>query len=360
MAAEYIHHGLMFSYYSAKTRAYMSYKRIPFVETLDPANGKKYQETTGKGMIPVVETPTGEILQDTTDIIDRLEADFPSRPVMPDDPMLMLVTRIVEFILDELWIVTSMHSRWNDPVSKTFVMSEMSRVIGGSNGLKGEEAKKIGDAVAGQMQSYLPMLGVADPGRHAQIEALFESASTALNDAVGPHRYAFGKRPSLIDFCLFTAYYAHQYRDAGKAQMFLKTKTPDLAYYLDALHAGHCAPDQGELELDDTFVEYLRVIGPIGAGFAQALMKRTEDLAASSEPGPFEKSLGLVEFDLNGEYSRGASTFNAWKLQRAMDCYEAAKTPEADALLEDIGWFELLNSKPGYRLKRDAYKVNLA
>ena len=44
-----------------------------------------------------------------------LKAGHPERPAFPQDPVLMLVTRIVEFFIDELWVVTGMQTRWNDP-----------------------------------------------------------------------------------------------------------------------------------------------------------------------------------------------------------------------------------------------------
>jgi len=188
----------MFSYYSAKTRAYLSYKRIPFVELYDGNDMRgRIREETNEVMIPVVETPEGEILQDTTVIIDTLEPRHPERPVFPNDPVMLLLTRIVEFTIDELWISTAMNTRWNDPVSKQFVISEFGRRIGGSMGLSGKDAMAIGERVAGQMQSYLPNLGVGDVAQRATATSFFESASIALNEVVGPTRFALGPRPSL-------------------------------------------------------------------------------------------------------------------------------------------------------------------
>ncbi|MBD3647362.1 MAG: glutathione S-transferase N-terminal domain-containing protein [Pseudomonadales bacterium] len=144
-----IHHGVMFSYYSAKTRAYLAYKRIPFVERYSaPDMQTRIREVIHKVMIPVVEMPDGEILQDTTAVIDELESRYSQRPVMPEDPVMMLIARLVEFTIDELWISTAMNTRWNDPESNAFVKNEFSTRIGGSAGMSGEDARRIGEQVA--------------------------------------------------------------------------------------------------------------------------------------------------------------------------------------------------------------------
>jgi len=71
----FTHYGADFSMYSGKTRSYLRYKGIPFEEQL--ATAKVYRKilipNTGVAMIPVLETPEGEFIQDTTAIIDSLE-----------------------------------------------------------------------------------------------------------------------------------------------------------------------------------------------------------------------------------------------------------------------------------------------
>ena len=129
-----IHHGVMFSHCSAKTRAYLSFKRIPFVVRDDGRDiAKRLNPIVHKRIIPMVETPQGEILQDTTVTIDTLEQRFASRPVVPTTTVLFMVSRIVEFILDEFWIATAMNSRRNDPDSKQLVIREYGHRICGSS-----------------------------------------------------------------------------------------------------------------------------------------------------------------------------------------------------------------------------------
>lgn len=371
MNTTFIHHGTMFSYYSAKTRAYLSYKKIPFVELYDgKALAGRIKEKTNKIMIPVVETPLGEILQDTTAIIDTLEARFPERPVMPQDPVMLLITRIVEFFVDELWITTAMNSRWNDPVSKAFAISEFGRCFGAGRGLNDDKLRAIGERMAGQMQAYLPRLGIAQEQGQRAASELFQQASIALNQVLGAKRFALGDRPSLIDFCLYEAYYAHQYRDLGSAGFFLKSKTPGLCYFIDNLHAAQCLSAQGELKIPPPLLNYLSVIGPISAEFASGTIRSVNkaaagdaDLSLAGESLSGDVELDFVSMTFDGHpLLRATSTFAAWKLQRVLDVYTKMNPSDqarATQLAAEFGWSEVLQTTPKYTLAREDYQIKL-
>ena len=77
------------SYFSAKVRPAFRYKRIPHVEIL--ATPDAYRRVivprTGLAMIPVVVTPEDETIQDSSDILDALEARFPDPPLFPPTPL---------------------------------------------------------------------------------------------------------------------------------------------------------------------------------------------------------------------------------------------------------------------------------
>jgi len=181
---------------------------------------------------------------------------------------------------------------------------------------------------------------------------------------VGPTRFAFGPRPTLIDFCLFTGYYAHQYRDPGEAQRFMKEETPALCYFLDNLHAAQCLPDQGELEITDELQDYLRVIGPPSAGFARGIHEGAAELSSDTKPDElFEEPIPDFEFDILGtRFSRTGSTFSAWKLQRVRDVFKSLTDEEqerASNLLAETGWLDILKTDPGFRLDRVDYQTRL-
>ena len=63
----------------------MRYKRL-FMEE-QGADIRMILEHTGMAFIPVVTTPEGEIWQDTSEILDRLEVRHPSPLLMPSSPL---------------------------------------------------------------------------------------------------------------------------------------------------------------------------------------------------------------------------------------------------------------------------------
>ena len=109
----YILHGFDVSYFTAKARAAMRYKQI-FLEE-KRANLRWIIEQTGQAYIPAVSTPEGEVWQDTSDIIDALEARHPSPPLYPKTPVHRIVCALLEVMADEVMLTSAMHTRWGTP-----------------------------------------------------------------------------------------------------------------------------------------------------------------------------------------------------------------------------------------------------
>ena len=352
-------HGPLCSYYTAKTRAYLSYKHIPFVETHDiAAYRNRVVPALGFTVFPVLEISEGEFLQDTTVIIDELEGRNPSRPAFPEDPVLMLVTRIVEFFIDELWVVTAMHTRWNDPRARRFAFEEFNQYFGTGNE---KEHWSNGDIVAEQMQNHIPGLGIDSASGQQVMQRLFEEATQLLNQAVGPRQFAFGPRPGLVDCCLYTGYFAHQYRDDGSAQRYLKSQAPALSYFIDKMHAAYSTPATGYLELTEVFLNYLQYIGPIGASYATSVMALAQPIVEAAEPGEELKQVLWPEIELFGQkYKRNCTIFSAWKAQRVKDAYVGLSDDnkkEATELMTLIGWRDFLLTPSSTRIERVGFSL---
>ena len=81
--SEYELVGVQPSYYSAKVRACLQYKRLPYreigasVETIS----KRVIPETGDHLFPVVFCPDGEVLKDGCDIVTALEERHPARAI---------------------------------------------------------------------------------------------------------------------------------------------------------------------------------------------------------------------------------------------------------------------------------------
>ena len=83
-AAPYRFHAFERSLFSGKLRPALRYKQLWYEER--HANVREIIERTGLGFIPILVTPEDETWQDTSEILDRLEARYPEPPLFPQTP----------------------------------------------------------------------------------------------------------------------------------------------------------------------------------------------------------------------------------------------------------------------------------
>ena len=105
--------GAEVSPYSVKTRSYFRYKGIP-QEWIQRGQGN--QDEFGKyaklPLIPLVVTPEDEGIQDSTPILEKLEARFPEPSIHPDDEATAFLSALVEEFGDEWGNKWMFHYRW--------------------------------------------------------------------------------------------------------------------------------------------------------------------------------------------------------------------------------------------------------
>src|SRR5215467_4578100 len=85
MADVYRIFGAEMSPYSVKVRAYFRYKAIPHQWILRNTESQaEYEKHAKLPIVPLVVTPEGIGIQDSTPIIDRMEKLFPEPSIHPD------------------------------------------------------------------------------------------------------------------------------------------------------------------------------------------------------------------------------------------------------------------------------------
>ena len=111
----YTLYGAEISYYTGKVRAFLQWKDLPFVEV--PATGDVYRQVIlpriGFAVIPVLETPDGATLQDSTDIIETLDRQHGEPSVFPSGGVQRLASALLELYGDEWLLIPAMHYRWH-------------------------------------------------------------------------------------------------------------------------------------------------------------------------------------------------------------------------------------------------------
>ena len=119
----YRHYSWEHSYFSGKTRGYLRFKERAgalgpgfedILATPDLIAGRLLVRSQSN-TIPQLEAPDGTWIQDTSDIIDFVEAAHPSAPVVADpahSPRQALASYLIELLADEWLLVPGFWERW--------------------------------------------------------------------------------------------------------------------------------------------------------------------------------------------------------------------------------------------------------
>lgn len=307
MSDPWIFMGVDRSHFSAKLRPALRYKQIHYVEY--PPDQQRIAQRTGVGFIPVLFSPEDEVLQDTTDIIDVLEARFPEPALIPPGAD-GLLCRLFELYADEFFPTVSMRTRWAYEENE----AEMRRAFAAFTG-----NVEQGSAVADLMSSYLPMLGVTDATIPA-IDAHTDDVLSALDKHLTVHNFVLGERLSLADCTLMGPLYAHLYLDRVTREK-LYNKYVNVCMWIE--RCNRPVPEEmGDWfngDYPDTLQNVLSVIGQDAAPLLVAMDKGYQTWAAEHAVAGQEapRGVGMYHSTLqNTPFTAGIRPYVSWKLQR--------------------------------------------
>ncbi len=120
-------HGMMQSYFTRKMTGYLDYKGIPWVFRRFPGASPEAMAAGFPGGVPVVETPAGEFMWDSTSMIHHLERRFPEPAVLPPDLVQRFVCYVLEDAADEWLYRPAVGSRWYFPENAAVGGFELAR-----------------------------------------------------------------------------------------------------------------------------------------------------------------------------------------------------------------------------------------
>jgi glutathione S-transferase len=323
------HYGWLVSPYTAKTRSYLHFKRIDFVDTHPslPTLYHRIQKAVGRMIMPTVELPDGTWLQDSSDIIDALDARHPEPSVVPPGPTQRLASSLLELYGDEWLPMVALHYRWNTPENAAFALSEFSRE--GLPWLPAFIGRRAVSGVAKRMRGYLPVLGVTSDTRGG-VEAAGRRLIAQLDLHFGEHPYLLGSRPCIGDFAIFGPLWAHLYRDPGSTHLF--ADAPHVRAWFQRLLDP--SSQVGAFVSDD---EVPVTLDPIFATLFEEQVSWLTRLVAAIDHWCAEhpqaervpRALGTDAFCIGGASgSRKLITFVQYKAQRAIVPYQALSDDE--------------------------------
>lgn len=351
------------SLYSGKARGYMRWKNIPFREVLSSRDvyANVILPRVGYPIIPVMITPDDTTIQDTTDIIDYIEANEAGPSVYPEGPCQKLAALIMEVFGDEWLLMAAMHYRWK--YNKEFAWQEFGKIS--RPDLSSEEQFETGKKTATKFMGMLPALGITEKTMPA-IESSYEKFLDAFNTHLGHHEFLLGSRPSIGDYGLLGPLYAHNYRDPASGEMMEKLAPAVVDWCLHTHAPQHAL--EGDFVADDgipvTLIPLLEMFADEHLPILLDTAKHLSAWAADKSSGEFvPRALGMHAFTIDGvEDNRAILPFGLWMLQRVSDhlnSLDGTDKSSAHALLDTIGARALIDMDVP-RLARINFKLALA
>lgn len=375
--------GVALSLYAGKARSYLIKKGLAYRE-LNPANPQfhvRVSPVTKSLVVPVLETPEGVIVQDTTDIIDYLEERFPEPPMNPQTPVQRTVAMLLDAFGSEYMLPLAMHYRWTYRAQQErFLRAEFGRAI--HSGPDREARLNAGLQIMEYFNGFLPALGVS-PETIPVMEASYAELLEALDIHFQAYPYLLGGRPSVGDFGFMASFFAHLGRDPVPATL-MKNIAPNVFRWTERMNLANIAdgefPDCPETYFEnDTIPPTLEAVlklvfadwGPGLAADAARFNSWAESqpslpaghLVSADSSRKVHPSLGAIEYPWRGiTMHRESAPHGLWHFNRAAD-YARGLGGEArtrlDALLARTGGTDMMAIKLSRRMKREDYVLVL-
>jgi glutathione S-transferase len=367
-------YGMPHSLYSGKARSYLIKQHVDFEEMTPghPRYGEKVMPAIQRWIIPVLETPDGEIVQDGTDIIDWFEKHGLARhSAYPESPRQRITSLIFEMFGGEGMVRPAMHYRWNfDETNLDFIEDQFGLFAMPS--APREKRLEIIRKSTGRMRAAAVMFGVV-PETIPVIEEAYEELLDELNAHFAETPYLLGGTPTIGDYGLIASLFAHLGRDPYPAQM-MKRRAPalfrwtermnawgaDMSEFLDypeALLPGDEIPATLKTLLKRVASDYLPEIRAFTA-FTNDWLAENPDLPADTPVGgeKLVRAIGKCTFEWRGKtFDVGVMPYRFYLLQRIQDAFDALGEEDrksVGALLEETGLSEIMTLRSTRRVGR--------
>lgn len=198
-------YGLELSPYSVKVRSAFRYKRVPHEWVVRHlGNMAEFQKHAKLPLIPLVVAPDGSALQDSTPIVETLEARFPEPSIHPPDPASAFLSALLEEYGDEWGNKWMFHHRWWYEADQDSAAERIARW--NLPGASDADIERMREALKARMVPRLAFVG-SNEGTRPVIEASFERAVALLEAHLAERPFLFGGRPAFADFGLWGQIY---------------------------------------------------------------------------------------------------------------------------------------------------------
>ena len=323
MTAPYRIFGNEMSPYSVKVRAWFRYKAIPHLWLQRSQHQEEFRGRARLPLIPLVVTPDDRAIQDSTPILEALEAEHPEPSIHPDDPALRFLSALIEEYGDEWGNKLMFHHRWHSEVDRRATALVLARSF-----LPNEEAaavEALAEQVRERMVGRVHFTGSSEANAPL-ISRYLDDLLAILEAHLESRKYLFGARPAFADFGL-----APQLYEAAldpTAAGIIRARAPKVLAWSYRVLEPH---NEGPFESWDSLKETLTpLLANAGAYFLPWSSANSDALEAGKES---------FSVDLPGDaYVQGPQKYHARSLIALRQKYRAAEgAPGLEALLAETG-----------------------
>ncbi|MEM1037297.1 MAG: glutathione S-transferase [Pseudomonadota bacterium] len=374
MTEHYTLYGMRGSLYTGKVRAYMRYNQVPFKEVKAGSDHFRHvvAKEVGRWIIPVIETPDGEYIQDGSVILDYFEDNgYSQTSIYPSDPRLKVIAHLFELFGSEGLLRPAMHYRWNfDETNLEFLKVAFEDVI--PDGLDDKTYEEFFLNSSGKMRKAAMFFGVT-PEVQPTVEAAYQEFLGLFEAHMKERPFLLGGHPTIGDYGLFSPLYAHLARDPAPLHL-MQTTAPRVHRWTERMNMSERYVDGTAIKagddlfgfeaIPDTLKALMRFVAEDYLPEITAHIEFTNNwLAENPDPAtaydPKSRFLGATTFEWRGhQISSIVGPYRNFLLQRVTDSFDAlseAHKADVRALFAEAGLDGILELRSPHRVVRKDY-----
>ena len=200
MSGNYIVIGSEESPYSVKVRSYFRYKGIPHEWRERGQAAALFDRHARLPLVPLVVTPDDTGIQDSTPIIEAMEARHPDPGVHPDGAVSGFVSALLEEFGDEWGNKWMFHFRWAREIDQVTVSRRFAA------NAPADRIEEVARSIRERMVPRVWFVG-SNEVTAPHIEQSLTDVLPLLDTHLSSRRYLFGARPAFADFGLWGQIY---------------------------------------------------------------------------------------------------------------------------------------------------------
>ncbi len=327
------------SYYSGKMEMLLRYKQIPFKRIELPMRRiyPVLYRNTGVMKVPAIKSADGLWLRDSTPMIDWFDEAYPESRVIPENPALCYISKLVEDYADEWLWRPAMYYRWK------FDHKALGRRLGTEIVTRSDmplpEFLRSWYMARRQTVTFLKNDGV-DKQTQGHIEKTYLDNLDALESILQDSPYLLGNRPTLADFGYMGPMFRHFSLDPTPARI-MRERAPAVYEWVARMWNAKARNFDRQAPLEDfTHVGWRAILRDVGTVYLPFL--KANYLAWNAGNKVFDFETGEIR------YKRlPVVHYRVWcmeELQRLLGKLPQEARDKVEDILSEVGGLEPLTS----------------